>query len=227
MRLGLLNQVLTRVTKSFVIASLGAIAAIATINQKSYANDNKFFCGQSNGAPVTMVRTSRGNEPFIRWVVKDFSNSGFTPQKRCEMVSARFQRYYDNGTLYITSRNDSQGYPVLCIADRKGGSCLPDNVLVTLKPGTDTGRVLRQILDFRRGADVKPVELSGSHYESYSDGDLYVDVKQLVDQVDTEEGSESAATNTPNGDLYLDVNQVVDQGDSEGGSESATTNTRS
>ncbi len=181
MRLGLFGNVLTRVMRVFSITTLTALTTTTIINQPSYANGNKFFCTKSNGVPVTMVSTSRGNEPFIRWVVKDFSPSGFTPQRRCEVVSGRLQRYYDNGTLYITSRNNLNGYPVLCVADRQGGSCPDENLLVTLKPGTDTGRVLKQILDFRRGADVKPVELSGSQYVTYYDGDLYLDVKKLVD----------------------------------------------
>lgn len=198
MKQELFSQVLTAITQSLAIASLSTFTIIATINQPSLADSNKFFCEKRNGTPVTMVRTSRGNETFIRWVVADFK--GYSPEKRCTIISARFQRYYDNGGLvYITSRDNFKGYPVLCVADRKGGSCANDeDVLVTLKPGTDTGRVLRQILDFRRGADVKPVELSGSQYVSYSEGDLYLDVKQLVDAVDSQGSAKPAAINPPN-----------------------------
>ncbi|QDL08954.1 hypothetical protein DP113_14475 [Brasilonema octagenarum UFV-E1] len=196
MKLESFCQILTAVTQSLAIASLSTFPIIAAINQPSFANSNKFSCEKRNGTPVTMVRTSRGNETFIRWVVRDFK--AFPPEKRCAIVSARFQQYYDNGSVYITSKDNFKGYPVLCIASRKGGSCANDqDVLVTLKPGTDTGRVLRQILDFRRGADAKPIELSGSQYVSYSDGDLYVDVKQLVDTDDSAGGNKPAVTNIP------------------------------
>ncbi len=38
-----------------------ALGAIATITQPSSAKTTKFFCGSSNGTPVTVARTSRGD----------------------------------------------------------------------------------------------------------------------------------------------------------------------
>jgi Circadian oscillating protein COP23 len=118
-------------------------------NQPSYAGNNKFFCTQESGVPVTKVRTKRGDETFLRWVVQDFKK--FPPLTRCRAVTARFQRYYDNGQVFITNRDNFQGYPVLCIANRKGTPCTKENILVTLQPGTDSGKALKQMLDFRRG----------------------------------------------------------------------------
>jgi hypothetical protein len=155
-------------------------------NQPSYADNNKFFCTQESGVPLTKVRTSRGNETFIRWTVQDFKK--FPPLKRCQAVTARFQRYYDNGQFFITSRDNFQGYPVLCIANRKGTPCTSENLLVTLKPGSDAGQTLKQMLDFRRGVGGKEINLSGDQNLTYDNGDLYLDVKGLVD--------EDAATNT-------------------------------
>lgn len=198
-----------RVAKAFVMASLATCAFVATSNQTSYARRSKFYCAVLNGVPITWVRTSRGREQFILWVVKDFSASGFTPLKRCIAVSAKFRRYYDSGTLYITSRSNVNSYPVLCVANRKRRRCSRKNILVTLRPGTDAGRVLKQILAFRRGASNKPVELSGSELVTYENGEFYLDVKALVDTSDVDESRESEAINT-------DLSE---------GSESETTNT--
>jgi Circadian oscillating protein COP23 len=88
MQLKLFAQILPGVATAFVALIVGAIA-IATSNELSYAGDNKFFCTQEGNTPVTKVRTSRGNETFLRWVVKDFKK--FPPLQRCKMVSARFQ----------------------------------------------------------------------------------------------------------------------------------------
>lgn len=193
MQLRLFAHILSGVATASVISALAlAVAAIAS-NQPSYAVRNKFFCDLEGGTPVTKVRTSRGNETFIRWVVRDFKN--FPPAQRCKVVSARFQRYYDNGSLLITSRDNFNNYPVLCIVNRKGAPCTAQNILVTLKPGTDTGRVLQQILDFRRGVGSSVVNLSGCQAFTYDEqGDLYLDVKQLVDG---KECSESTSTNDP------------------------------
>jgi hypothetical protein len=164
-------------------------------NQPSYAENNKFFCTQENGVPVTKVRTSRGNETFIRWTVQDFKK--FPPLTRCRAVSARFQRYYDNGQIFITSRDNFQGYPVLCIANRKGTPCTKENILVTLKPGTDTGKTLKQMLDFRRGVGTAAINLSGGQHITYDDGDLYLDVKGLVDEDTVTGTNQSGSRNTP------------------------------
>jgi Circadian oscillating protein COP23 len=194
MQLRLFAQILPGVATAFGTLVVGAIATVTTSNQPSYAGDNKFFCTKEGGVPVTKVSTSRGNETFIRWVVRDFKK--FPPLERCQIVSARFQRYYDNGALFITSRDNFQGYPVLCIANRKGTPCTSENILVTLKPGSDTGATLKQIIDFRRGVAASPINLSGCQAITYDDGDLYLDVKQLVESDGC--GNNTQSTTTPN-----------------------------
>jgi Circadian oscillating protein COP23 len=196
MQLKLFAQILPGVATAFVTSLVGAIAIVTTSNQPSYAGNNKFSCTQEGGVPVTKVKTSRGDETFIRWVVRDFKK--FPPSQRCQIVSARFQRYYDNGALFITSRDNFNGYPVLCIANRKGTPCTSENILVTLKPGSDTGATLKQIIDFRRGAAASPVNLSGCQAITYDNGDLYLDVKQFVDGDQCGNNSQSPSTpNTP------------------------------
>ncbi|MDZ7965261.1 MAG: COP23 domain-containing protein [Nostoc sp. DedSLP03] len=182
MQLRLFARVLPGVATASVISALALAVATTTSNQPSYAGNNKFFCTQQGNTPVTKVRTSRGPETFIRWVFNDFKK--FPASERCQIVSQRFQRYYDNGPLFIKSEFNFNNYPVLCIANRRGVPCTADNVLVTLKPGSDPGVVLKQILDFRRGTKGETVGLSGSgkcRFYSEYEGDLYLDVKQLVD----------------------------------------------
>jgi len=187
-----LRHITVGMATNFAITSLVALTSTVSFTQPSHAQSrNKFFCGKNKGVPTTMVRTSRGNEPMIRWKIRDFSRSGYTPQKRCQTVSQRIQRYYDNGEIYITSRSNFKGYPVLCISNSKGGSCSSENILVTLKPGTDTGKVLQQIIDFRQGAADKPIELSGSEFVTYVDGEFYLDVKGLVDSTEANGGGDS------------------------------------
>ncbi|MBO3460982.1 COP23 domain-containing protein [Aetokthonos hydrillicola Thurmond2011] len=195
----LFAQMLARVgTTSAVAALVFAVVAATTSNQPGYAGyagRNKFFCAQENGETVTKVITSRGPETFIRWVVKDFKQ--FPPLKRCNLVSNRFLRYYDNGSIFITSRDNFNGYPVLCISDQKGAPCTSDNILVTLRPGEDAGLALKQIIAFRRGTGTTTIELSGSQYITYEQGDLYLDVKKLVDSTDSKDNDQSSVTTKP------------------------------
>ena len=150
----------------------------ANLVKPSYGGRSKFYCAVYKGVPITWVQTSRGREQFIRWVSPAFNTP---PLQRCKIVSAKFRRHYDNGRFYITGRNNVNGYPVLCISNRKGGNCSSQNVLVTLEQGSDPGFIMQQILNFRRGADASVIELSGDKFIQYVDGEFYLDVNKLVD----------------------------------------------
>jgi hypothetical protein len=50
-----------------------------------------------------------------------------------------------------------------------------------MKPGTDSGRVLQQMLSLRRDAGESVINLSGCQAFTYDEGDVYVDVKEFLD----------------------------------------------
>ena len=164
------------------IATVIALGFVTTfrIAQPSYARRSKFYCAVLNGEPITWVRTSRGAESFIRWVSPALAFDT-PPLERCKVVSARFQRYYDNGRFYITGRDNVNNSPVLCISNRRGGGCSSRNVLVTLQQGSDPGFVIQQILNFRRDANGTTIVLSGNEFIQYVNGEFYLDAKKLVD----------------------------------------------
>jgi len=84
--------------------------------------------------------------------------------------------------MFFTTRNNVNGYPVLCIANRRNTPCTAENILVTLRPGSDTGEVLNQMIDFRRGVGSEPLNLSGCKLITYDEQENpYLDVKQLID----------------------------------------------
>ncbi|MFB2769390.1 COP23 domain-containing protein [Pelatocladus sp. BLCC-F211] len=79
-------------------------ALTAFINQQSYAAGTQFYCDkskyQNRTVPATYVRTQDGKRILmLRWVDNDSFPPPWTTQKRCDEVSRRFQRSYDNGTL--------------------------------------------------------------------------------------------------------------------------------
>lgn len=190
MKLGLFAQMLSAIAI--------ALGATATITQPSYAQSNKkFICGMSRGVPATLVRTSRGNIPVIRWVDNSFPPP-WTPQQRCEDISARFQRFYDNETLKFLRAGRLSGQTVLCVASYRGGPCLPKGVLVTLKPGTDPLLTLERLRDRRGKGGGRPIDLSsdGSSNEvvSYVNDAAYLNVEQLIAE---EESSGTGETNPP------------------------------
>ncbi|HEY9875176.1 MAG TPA: COP23 domain-containing protein [Candidatus Obscuribacterales bacterium] len=157
-----------------------ALGTTASISQPSYAQSTTFFCGTSKGRPATIARTSRGDVPMIRWRSK-FFHPEYSSQQRCEQVSARFQAFYNQGTLKYIRTGTVKGYPVLCIANSQGGDCETNGLIVTLRPGTDPQLVMERLLNLRARAAGKPIELSGSQLVFYADGEVYVDIEQLLD----------------------------------------------
>jgi S1-C subfamily serine protease len=105
-----------------------------------------FYCGISNGQPATLVRTVRGPLPLIIWENPDLI-SGLSPEQRCEEVSARFQRFYDNKSLEYVTTGTIVNQPVLCVPSERNTPCSLSNVLIPLSPGTDAKSVLEKILN--------------------------------------------------------------------------------
>ncbi len=169
----------------FKILSVTAFTLTATTitSEPSNAQINKFYCGVSRGVPATLVRTPRGNKPMIRWVDSAFPQP-WTPVRRCEDISARFQRFFSNGTLNYLRAGNFNGQPVLCVAPYKGGPCLPSGVLVTLKSGANPRQVMQKLLDNRAGSSSDgAILLEGNknlEFSTIDDAD-YFDIQKIID----------------------------------------------
>ncbi|MEL6910861.1 MAG: COP23 domain-containing protein [Cyanobacteria bacterium J06629_2] len=160
------------------------LGAIAISSDSSYAQ-SRFTCDVSQMS--TTVNTERGSIPLIRWADNSFPPP-FTPQERCRIVSDRFKKFDNNGTLKYIKADIINNLPALCVAAYKGGSCLPDGLLVTFKPGTDANQTLLKILDRRVWAASGPIELSSAEQSdsliSQVDGDTYVNMEAFLNWSD-------------------------------------------
>lgn len=187
------NTKVKAICKAVVIGvgTIGAFAGIVTILQFfgitliKPAQSVAFICGVSrDGVPTTFAQeTTNGGIPksksVIRWV-SDFGDKvNYTPQKRCEEVSNRFQDYSNQGLLNYITTGKENGLDTICVAkDKKRGS--PCRLLWTLKPGTNPKLVRHQLLSDHLGTDT--LEEKGSN-----DSDIYIDVNKLLSKIPTEE----------------------------------------
>lgn len=174
-------------TRSFAqtfTAFVFALGATATITQPSAAKTRKFFCGSSNGVPVTVARTSRGDIPVIRWLSTYFSATNYTPVRRCMDVSNRFQVYYDNGTLNYLTTGQINRQPVLCVARSLGSGC--SEVLITLEPRDNPNRVLQELLNVRVRAARLPVTRGRSQVSEQAP--VYIDLNKYLNTAPVEKG---------------------------------------
>jgi len=157
-----------------------AMAATAAMTKPNHAQTNsKFYCGDLNQTPATYVRGRRGPVPIIRWVDNSFPPP-WNPQRRCEDVSARFQRFYDNGQLDYLKAGKLNGQSVLCVTRTQPGECIPGGLLVTLKPETDPQRTLQRLLDFRVEGSGVPIDIQSRQEIFYTNGEAYLDMRKFL-----------------------------------------------
>jgi hypothetical protein len=132
-------------------AMAGQSALLAPPSQAVTAATS-FVCGKSNGIPTTVAKTKKGDVPIVVWSSEGFSKSGFTPQVRCQQVSARFQSLYRSGQLKYITAGTLNNTPVLCATREQTGTCTQQNLLYTLKAGADPQLVIKKLMDVRNRA---------------------------------------------------------------------------
>ena len=121
-----------------------------------------FFCGQIDGVPATITSHPRlGEVPFILWVSSDyFGDPSYTPQKRCEEVSRRFQTNHEAGTLKYIFAGRATTYPALCASTTTEiMQCTNENVLMILRASDDAVAIIRQIGEINTANTFNPIRL--------------------------------------------------------------------
>ena len=149
------------------------------VSQFNY-KDQSFSCDEQQLS--TLVQSHWGKLPLIRWTDRSFPPP-YTPVKRCQEITARFNKFENNGTLKYMTTGKINNYPVICVAAYKGGSCLPNGLLITLKQGRDPNIALTKIIDRRVWATSESIQFRGKNNNglvSDVDGKVYVDIETLL-----------------------------------------------
>ncbi len=129
-----------------------------------------FKCISERGVPTTAAVMSSGKQvPMIRWVSDTFTDSGWSPERRCQEVSERFTRLNDQGMLRYMTTGIMNGMNVICTTLNRGDRC--NSLLYTLKPGQNPTRTLKGLFNVRTYA-VGPLIETGNR--------LYIDVNEYL-----------------------------------------------
>ena len=130
------------------LALASTVAAASAVSASAAPAARSFVCSTAAGAPATSVVTASGREvPVIRWTSNVFNEAGWSQERRCLEVSARFDGFLKQGRLAYITTGRMNGLPVICTAASNGGAC--DGLLYTLKPGQDATSTLRNLLEIR------------------------------------------------------------------------------
>jgi Circadian oscillating protein COP23 len=165
------------------LATVTAISASTLLIPSSQAltATTNFVCGKSDGKPATVARTKKGDVPIVIWSSEGFSESGFTPQVRCQQVSARFQSLYRSGQLKYITAGTINKLPVVCATKQLNSACTQQNLLYTLKPNSDPKLVIARLMAIRNRATSRGLEESATT-EPTNDATNSVDVGWLDEQ---------------------------------------------
>ena len=155
-------------SRSLVVAALfTGFAVSGSLSTAAQAGPSArgFVCDTAQGAPSTnAVKSDGGQVPVIRWTSSTFTSAGWSPQRRCEEVSNRFDTYYKQGRLKFITTGRMNRLPVICTSASDGGAC--DGLLYTLKPGQNATATLLSLLEIRVKARGPLNETTSRHYVS-------------------------------------------------------------
>lgn len=171
------------------LAVTGLTGLSCLLNQPASASVSArgFVCSSAVGAPATNVITAEGRQvPVIRWTSRAFNDAGWSQQRRCQEVSARFDGFLKQGRLAFITTGRINGLPVICTAPSRGAAC--DGLLYTLKPGQDATATLRDLLEIR-------VKARGPLNETTSR--LYVSLDELLSTAQANAGSGTSSATAP------------------------------
>ena len=155
-----------------------------------------FTCEQTpEGTWATVANTIRGKIPMILWKSTYFSQSGWTPEKRCSVVTERFREYDEKGWLNYITIDEMNNQNVLCATENPEGKRLElinGGLLVTLRTPKDPNNMgqwqdpneqLKKLLEVRDGADTSPVSHAVKAAQVFdSQGNLYINLEVFLSQ---------------------------------------------
>ena len=151
------------------------------------AQDISFECRSTGSSLSTVVVSSEDSDsdPIINWDLENrYFGEDWPPEKRCQVVSERFQSIYERDQLaYLTADNadweSDLGIPVICSVPQQGARCVKEDLLFTLQERDDPNELLAELITLREPDSNKTILRAGA--ASFQDGvRVYYDTSAIV-----------------------------------------------
>lgn len=153
MQLPALTSVLTFTALTVTLSVNPGLSQEIPKQEVSFACRSISYKGNTEKVPTTMAFIPNKKHdpyvPIIAWRSDSFPNSGWTPTKRCETVSRKFQQFHQQGQLDYLTTGKLNGLGVICAA--KPGQCNKNNILFSVRPGVNPTTVLAELNEIREG----------------------------------------------------------------------------
>ena len=168
-----------------LISSLSFLSLFKSNPAEAQSTRNVYRCIMRNGKPTTVVETKRGKIELIVWESKFFGSSGWSPQKRCQAVTQRFQQFSDSGTLRLITSGRMNNQPVICVGENKAGQgvvCKSTGLLITLQPKDNAQQVMKDLFNIS-------ARVSGGGITRSASGTVTINMSNFLDEAPLMEDS--------------------------------------
>lgn len=136
---------------------VGNISSDVTFSCKVSAVDRN---GSQAPATVAWIPQRKKFVYIINWKSEGFKQ--WTPQKRCEVVSGKFQKFQESGQLQYLATGVNNGSSVICAVQSQEELCNNNNQLFTLRSSSDSAQVLDRMGNILVGASSQPIVQSAN-----------------------------------------------------------------
>lgn len=149
---------------------LSSVALMVTMPGQAVAAEGQAFCDRdTDGTPATIVSNGQSSVVFIRWVRSFSSGSSWTPERRCDQVSRKFQQnFFEDSYQYLSPGfARSNGLPVICATLERHNDpvqCSDARVIMTLRPGDNAQSFVEQIVLLNRNSSSPAINHSSGSY---------------------------------------------------------------
>ncbi|MEN9520727.1 MAG: hypothetical protein RLZZ381_3315 [Cyanobacteriota bacterium] len=96
--------------------------------------DTRFNCELVNGEYTVMYYPESRPDQGYAWAIPSALGGGWTPQKRCNAITERFESYRDDGLLELTTGTEN-GYDTICVTTEVDPTDC--RLVLTVPPGQD------------------------------------------------------------------------------------------
>ena len=96
--------------------------------------DTRFTCELVNGEYTVMYYPESQPNQGNPWAIPSQLGGGWTPQKRCDAITARFESYRQDGLLELTTGSEN-GYDTICVTTKLDPTDC--RIVLTVPPGQD------------------------------------------------------------------------------------------
>ena len=98
------------------------------------AQDTRFTCELVDGEYTVMYSPESQPEEAYPWAIPSELGGGWTPQKRCNAITRRFEEYRQEGLLELATGTEN-GYDTICVTTQLDPSDC--KLILTVPPGQD------------------------------------------------------------------------------------------